>query len=358
VIKLDLVSRVAEAVPFVGNYYTVPAGTKETRILHVHEESDFGRTHLHFGDINVNEVISMYKKLQFHNHQNLGYVELTRPLQKDYDTESTWMEIPPNVVNAYRKLLMPSSTGELILNNHFEGIAYAIKNAAMMVTMTERDDIDAILSNNALIPDGQMDQVVSLYIYDKYVGGLGYSEKIYDLIPQIVDHAIQMVKGCSCEDGCPACVGDYNLDKHVVLWGLENLKEMSDVPASFGAKTGTSIEPPRPAIQKEFSFFELPDRWGEFCERVIQNGESGGSFLKTIQQAEVAGHKLILTLEHAFYESWLMDPDNRKSIENTLRYHAVCPGDMQLEVRLSEDLEKRKKMEQKLKRHYENKQFR
>ena len=43
-----------------------------------------------FGDINVNEVISMYKKLQFHNHQNLGYVELTQPLQKDFDTESTW----------------------------------------------------------------------------------------------------------------------------------------------------------------------------------------------------------------------------------------------------------------------------
>jgi DEAD/DEAH box helicase domain-containing protein len=53
-----------------------------------------------------------------------------------------------------------------------------------------------------------------------------------------------------------------------------------------------------------------------------------------------------------------MNPDNRKSIENILRYHAVCPGDMQLEVRLSEDMEKRKKMEQKLKRHYENKQFR
>ena len=60
---------------------------------------------------------------------------------------------------------------------------------------------------------------VSLFIYDKYVGGLGYSEKISDLMPKIIDNAIRMVAGCSCEDGCPACVGDYTLDKKLVLWG-------------------------------------------------------------------------------------------------------------------------------------------
>ena len=59
---------------------------------------------------------------------------------------------------------------------------YAIKNAVMMVTMTERDDIDVTMSNNATIPDEFREEKVSLFIYDKYEGGLGYSEKIYDLI--------------------------------------------------------------------------------------------------------------------------------------------------------------------------------
>ncbi|MFQ9344575.1 MAG: hypothetical protein ACLR2O_01355 [Coprococcus sp.] len=40
-----------------------------------------------------------------------------------------------------------------MLNNHFDGMQYAIKNAVMMVTMTERDDIDVTMSNNATIPD-------------------------------------------------------------------------------------------------------------------------------------------------------------------------------------------------------------
>lgn len=243
VLKLDLVRRTAWAVPFEGNYYTVPAGDMDTKILRVFEETSFGRTQVHFGDINLNEVIYMFKKLQFHNHQNLGYVELPQPLQKDYDTESTWIDIPENVIEAYHSLLLPAANGELVLNNHFEGISHAIKNAAMMVTMTAMDDIDAVISSGVFRVDEELAnepernvirQQVSLYIYDRYEGGLGYSEKIYDLVPQIIDNAISMIRGCACENGCPACVGDYSLDKKMVLWGLRNLKEETEPPRYCG----------------------------------------------------------------------------------------------------------------------------
>ena len=271
VLKLDLVSRTAEAVPFSGNYYTVPAGTEETRILKIHREDPFERTQIHFGDINIGEVITIFKKLQFHNHQNLGYVNLTVPLAKDYDTESTWIELPENVVRTYRSLLLPTPSGELVLNDHFEGISYAIKHAAMMVTMTEQDDINVTVSNNAIIPGGREEEVVSLYLYDKYEGGLGYSEKIYDLMPQIVESAIRMVRGCSCESGCPACVGDYNLDKRMVLWGLMNLCEETPAPESVKAP----MEEVRPAIRKENSHFKLSEQWAadmELAARTVADG--------------------------------------------------------------------------------------
>ena len=350
VLKLDLVSRTAEAVPFDGNYYTVPAGTEETRILQTFHEEETGRTKIHFGDINVNEVISMYKKLQFHNHQNLGYVELMRPLQKDYDTESTWIDIPENVTEVYRSLLVPNHNGELVLNDHFEGLCYAVKNAAMMTTMTERDDIDTVISNNAVIPDERGGQVVSLYIYDKYEGGLGYSEKIYELVPKVIENAIRMVEGCSCESGCPACVGDYNLDRKMVLWGLKNLLEESE-PPEFEMK---QIEESRPFIQKGFSFFKLPSEWNEFCDSVVRNGESGGAFLRTAKQVGISGHRLILTVGSAFYEEWLAEPENMRALENTIRYHAVCPADMRIEVRVEEDDERADKIKGKLRRRYED----
>lgn len=77
---------------------------------------------------------------------------------------------------------------------------------------------------------GETASDVSIYFYDGYVGGLGFSEKIYDLIPQVIEQAIRMVSGCKCKDGCAACVGDYKLDRKLILWGLENLREASEVP--------------------------------------------------------------------------------------------------------------------------------
>lgn len=347
VTKMDLVSRTAEAIPFDGNYYTVPAGTEETRILQTFEEEEYHRVKLHFGDINVNEVISMFKKLQFHNHQNLGYVTLTQPLQKDYDTESTWITMPENVVNAYRSLLVPNRAGELVLNNHFDGVEYAIKNAAMMITMTERDDIDVTMSNNAIIPDLDPEQKVSLFIYDKYEGGLGYSEKIYDLIPEILDNAIKMVRNCPCEDGCPACVGDYNLDKKMVLWGLENLLEESEAPDYVRKE----IQEPQPTIEKEFSFFRLPEEWEKLCDAVIKNGENGGRFLQTVKKVGIEEHILTLAVEKEFYVQWLFEAENLKSIENILRYHAICPADMQIRVVCEKkELNEKEQREQKKKR--------
>lgn len=359
VLKLDLVSRTATAKPFEGNYYTVPAGTEDIRILQAFQEKTVERTKIHFGDINVDEVISMFKKLQFHNHQNLGYVSLTQPLQKDYDTESTWIDIPEDVVRVYRSLLLPNGAGELVLNNHFEGLQNAIKNAAMMVTMTERDDINTGMSNNATV-QGYVDsgsgeseghEVVSLFIYDKYEGGLGYSEKIYELIPEVIDHAIQMVKGCSCEDGCPACVGDYTLSKKMVLWGLRSLKERLEAPEYVKKQ----VEEERPGVRKQYSFFKLPEKWNEFCETVIKNGESGGAFLKTAKRVEIEKHNLILIVDSYFYEDWLKIPENAKSIKNILKFHAVCPQDMEIVVRTEEDMERKKKTEGKLKRRYEDK---
>ena len=363
VLRLDLKSRTAYAVPFSGNYYTVPAGNMDTTILQEFEGMHFGRIQIHFGDINMNEVIYMFKKLQFHNHQNLGYVQLPQPLQKDYDTESTWMDIPENVIEVYRRLLLPNASGELVLNNHFEGIAHAVKNAAMMVTMTARDDIDAVISGDVIRCEGRMAveqetedfqekempvRQVSLYIYDRYEGGLGYSEKIYGLVPQIIENAIRLVSGCTCENGCPACVGDYSLDKKMVLWGLENLKEQPLPPQYCGKYS----EKDRPVFQKEYLFSNLPEQWGIFCEKAAQNAESGSAFLGTIKHVEVRGHDLLLTVENTFYEAWLREPENMWEMETILRRYVQCPADMKLEVLVEEDLETSKKIKEKLQRRY------
>ena len=46
---------------------------------------------------------------------------------------------------------------------------FALKNAALMVTMTEDSDLGVAMSTNALELSGSTSEEVSLYFYDRYV---------------------------------------------------------------------------------------------------------------------------------------------------------------------------------------------
>ncbi len=335
VTKLDLESRTVYAVPFNGNYYTVAAGETNVKIIHEQKSTKFARTVLHFGDVNVSDYIYMFKKMQFHNHVNLGYESLPKALPKDYDTESVWMRMPENVVQVYRGLLQVNENTKQVRNNYYEGVCFALKNAARMVTMTEQEDIGVITSANALELAFATDSDVDLYFYDKYVGGLGFSEKIYDKMDEVIHSAVKLVKGCSCKKGCAACVGDHRLDKEMVLFGLENLLEHWDVPmdvkvAEYGPSTFR---------RKEFQFEKLEEQWDEFCKRIRENGESFAAFLQTVPSVEIRDRMLILKLTNSFYADWVMEPGNRTSLKNIICYYADVPAGFQIQVALADDRE-------------------
>ena len=333
VTKLDLESRTAYAVPFNGNYYTVAAGETNVKVIHEQKSTELARTVLHFGDVNVSDYVYMFKKMQFHNHVNLGYESLPKALSKDYDTESVWMRMPENVVRVYRGLLQVNENTKQVRNNYYEGVCFALKNAARMVTMTEQEDIGVITSADALELAFASDSDVDLYFYDKYVGGLGFSEKIYDKMDEVIHSAVKLVKGCSCKKGCAACVGDHRLDKEMVLFGLENLLEHWDVPmdvkvAEYGPSTFR---------RKEFQFEKLEEQWDEFCKRIRENGESFAAFLQTVPSVEIRDRMLILKLTKSFYEDWVMEPGNRTSLKNIICYYADVPAGFQIQVALTEE---------------------
>lgn len=350
VLTLDTVSKTAYAIPFQGNYYTMAGGETNISMIHEVKQTDYRRTNLHFGDVNVNDFVYMYKRLQFHNHQNLGFSQLPKPLSKDYDTESTWLKLPENVVKVYRGLLQAGPNGQMIRNDHFEGLCYALKNAALMVTMTEREDIGVTTSTNAVELSGDTSEEVYVYFYDCYVGGLGFSEKIYDLLQQVIENAIHMVGGCHCKDGCAACVGDHKLDKKMVLWGLENLLEEKKVPA--GTKHVTYA--PVTFRKKEFLFEQLPLQWKAFCKKIQENGESFANFLGTVAYVEIQKPVLTLVLTNRFYAEWVMEASNRQSVMNIISYYVDIPAGFTLQTRLEEEAKDTRQTKEKLMRRYDS----
>jgi ATP-dependent helicase YprA (DUF1998 family) len=50
----------------------------------------------------------------------------------------------------------------------------------------------------------------TLFLYDNFPGGVGFSPQIYDRFTELLAHAGRLLGECECEAGCPSCVGPPN----------------------------------------------------------------------------------------------------------------------------------------------------
>ena len=47
----------------------------------------------------------------------------------------------------------------------------------------------------------------TIFIYDNYQGGVGFSQHLFDIHETLIEQTRSLIKSCSCEGGCPSCVG-------------------------------------------------------------------------------------------------------------------------------------------------------
>ena len=47
----------------------------------------------------------------------------------------------------------------------------------------------------------------SLYLYDAYPGGIGFSEPLFRAHDLLMEKTRELISLCECEEGCPSCVG-------------------------------------------------------------------------------------------------------------------------------------------------------
>jgi hypothetical protein len=97
-------------------------------------------------------------------------------------------------------------------------------------------------------------------VYERHRRGVGYAEKGFELITDMLVVTLKAIEGCPCGDGCPGCIqspkcGSHNkpLDKHAAVMILYELldkppyvppevksrKSPVEVPAKAGKAAGT-----------------------------------------------------------------------------------------------------------------------
>jgi DEAD/DEAH box helicase domain-containing protein len=147
-------------------------------------------------------------------------------------TTSWWLTIPPAIVTSLSFAADDRRDG-------ISALAYAMRTVAQLLLMCDRQDIgvsvdtdgSAMGPDRPATPDRLAGVGVSVeprvFIYDNYPGGIGFSAPLYEMQARLLDATRDLIASCSCERGCPSCVGPVGeigpLGKRVAIALLDRL---------------------------------------------------------------------------------------------------------------------------------------
>jgi len=83
------------------------------------------------------------------------------------------------------------------------GLTYALSNLSPLYLMCDPGDLGSHTETEAVWAEGKP----SVVLYDLIPAGIGFSERLFDLHGELLKQTYSLVKGCTCTDGCPSCVG-------------------------------------------------------------------------------------------------------------------------------------------------------
>jgi DEAD/DEAH box helicase domain-containing protein len=136
----------------------------------------------------------MFKKIKLGTHENLGAGRIHLP-ELEHHTTSYWWVLPESLEADLR-------TDGLSLGDGLKGLAHLVSRVAPFFLMADPADVRAVPMVRSPLTGGP-----TLYIYDTYPGGVGFSRKLFDLHEIVLGAAADRIAACACELGCPACTG-------------------------------------------------------------------------------------------------------------------------------------------------------
>ncbi|MDP9273697.1 MAG: DEAD/DEAH box helicase [Chloroflexota bacterium] len=190
--RLDWEERKAYVTRTDVDYYTDADLGITLKVLEVFEDATGSAGQRQRGEVMVAWKVTMFKKLKFHTHENVGWGSISIP-EQEMHTAACWLVPPAEIVNRYDR---DTLDGALI------GLARVARTCAAMLLMCDPRDLGVLAQVQAPFTGRP-----TLYLYDAVPGGVGLTERLFTLIDQLVLACRGLVDGCRCADGCPACVG-------------------------------------------------------------------------------------------------------------------------------------------------------
>ncbi len=177
------------------NFYTDANLAVDLRVLDQFNKKELSKRSSEYGEVVVSAQATMYKKVKFNTHENVGYGDINLP-EVEMHTTAWWMSLNQKFENELNK-----KTLEYALL----GLSNLLVNIAPIYLMCDPGDINSTVQIKSPYTSRP-----TIFIYDSYPGGIGLSEKLYRIDYKVLKSAYNYLIKCPCESGCPACVGPIN----------------------------------------------------------------------------------------------------------------------------------------------------
>ena len=188
--KLDWEEKKAYVREVEVDYFTDANLAVELKVLSEDKSAQYESATVSYGDVGLLAIPTIFKKIRFNTHDNIGSGPISIP-PMEMHTSATWMSFN-----------MPENWSEEQLTDALNGAAYAMGSFIPLFVHCDRSDLSVVPQVKAV-----HNERPTIFIYDSYPGGIGLSEKVYDILLSLLDRTYQHVASCPCQHGCPSCIG-------------------------------------------------------------------------------------------------------------------------------------------------------
>lgn len=208
--KLDYEEKKAFVREVNVDYFTDAHMAIQLKVLHVQKETEEGGLLRQYGEVTVNSKPTIFKKIKLRTHENIGAGPIHLP-EEELHTSSYWFTFGEEI-----------TSGRSVNDLQFAllGIANVLVHIAPLYLMCDPMDIRVVPQVKAV-----HNKQPTIFFYDRYPGGVGLSERLYDVHGHLIKQAKDLISRCTCLSGCPACVGPI---EEVGLLGKQLARDLLD----------------------------------------------------------------------------------------------------------------------------------
>ncbi|WP_313999234.1 DEAD/DEAH box helicase [uncultured Paenibacillus sp.] len=190
--KLDYPEKKAYVREVDVDYFTDANLAVELKVLHVDKERVEGDIVRQYGEVTVSAKATIFKKIRLRTHENIGSGPIHLP-EEELHSSAYWFSFSEEA--AARR-----SSNDM--QHALLGIANVLVHIAPIYLMCDPFDIRVYPQVKAIHTKRP-----TIYFYDRYPGGIGLSERLYEVHDELLRRAKELIRSCGCLSGCPACVG-------------------------------------------------------------------------------------------------------------------------------------------------------